>query len=198
MEDENGYMMLNFKNNFKYRQKTKDFSSYPYDYCIMLVFGCIGILIFIMTVIGQNFWGKKMDSSQNINISTLAGNNYMCPNDWLLNQGKCYKFLTSSKTWNESQHDCINLQAHLPMIHNSEELEFIQKNLKPGHLAWIGLYMISPRKQWRWINEHLFVEPKIFSIIGPTDSVSCAVTTGNQVYSEDCNSKFKGICQRDV
>lgn len=23
MEDENGYMMLNFKNNFKYRQKTK-------------------------------------------------------------------------------------------------------------------------------------------------------------------------------
>lgn len=46
----------------------------------------------------------------------------MCPNDWLLNQGKCYKFLTSSKTWNESQHDCINLQAHLPMIHNSEEL----------------------------------------------------------------------------
>ncbi|XP_023389697.1 killer cell lectin-like receptor subfamily F member 2 [Pteropus vampyrus] len=130
MEDEDGYMMLNCKNNFKYRQKTK-------------------------------VQVKKLDSSQNINISTLAGNNYMCPNHWLLNQGKCYKFLISSKTWNESQHDCINLQAHLLMIHNSEELEFIQKSLKPGRLARIGLSMISPRKQWMWINEHLFVEQKI-------------------------------------
>ncbi|XP_006906907.1 killer cell lectin-like receptor subfamily F member 2 [Pteropus alecto] len=163
MEDEDGYMMLNCKNNFKYRQKTKDFSPYPYDYCIMLVFGCIRILIFMMKVIGPNFWVqvKKLDSSQNINISTLAGNNYMCPNHWLLNQGKCYKFLISSNTWNESQHDCINLQAHLLMIHNSEELEFIQKSLKPGRLAQIGLYMISPRKQWMWINEHLFVEQKM-------------------------------------
>ncbi|KAM5251412.1 killer cell lectin-like receptor subfamily F member 2 isoform 1-T1 [Hipposideros larvatus] len=198
MEDGDGYMMLNRKNLFKSRQRSKDFSLYPHYYCIMLVFGCIGILIFMVTVIGLNFCDKKMDFSQNVNVSSLAENKHMCPNDWLLNQGKCYKFPTSPKTWNESQRDCTKLQAHLPVINNSKELEFIQKSLKPGCPVWIGLYVISPGKQWKWINEHDFLKQKIFSIIGPTDFRSCAVTTRNQVYSEDCNSKFNGICQRDV
>ncbi|XP_032973886.1 killer cell lectin-like receptor subfamily F member 2 [Rhinolophus ferrumequinum] len=198
MEAEDGYMKLNCKNHFKSRQKSKDFSLYTQYYCIMQVFGCIGILIFMLTVIDLNFWDKKMDFSQNVNISSQAGSKCMCPNDWLLNQGKCYKFSTSSKTWNESQRDCTKLQAHLPVINNSKELEFIQKSLKPGCPGWIGLYIISPEKQWQWINEHAFVEQNIFSVIGPTNIMSCAVTTGNQVYSEDCRSKFNGICQRDV
>nr|XP_045043011.2 killer cell lectin-like receptor subfamily F member 2 [Desmodus rotundus] len=122
----------------------------------------------------------------------------MCQNDWLLNQGKRCKFSTSSKTWNESQHDCTKLQAHLPVIHAVEELEFIQKSLKPGQPSWIGLYIMPPGKQWMWINEHPFVEQKDFLVIGPTDSMSCAVRTGNQVSSEDCDSQFYGICQRDV
>ncbi|KAM7116807.1 killer cell lectin-like receptor subfamily F member 2 [Molossus nigricans] len=198
METEDGYMILNCKNRFKSRQRSKDFALCPYYYGILLVFGCTGILIFMMTVIGLNFSNKKMDFSQNENISSLAGNNYMCQNDWLLNQGKCYKFSTSSKTWNDSQCDCAKLQAHLPVIHNLKELEFIQKSLKPGCASWIGLYILSPGKQWMWINEHPFVELKNFSMITPTGSMSCAVTTRTQVYSEDCNSKFNGICQRDA
>ncbi|KAF6119337.1 killer cell lectin like receptor F2 [Phyllostomus discolor] len=76
--------------------------------------------------------------------------------------------------------------------------EFMQKNLKPGHPSWIGLYIMHPGKQWMWINECPFVEQKDFSVIGLTESMNCAVTTGNQVSSEDCDSKFYGICQRDV
>ncbi|XP_061062665.1 killer cell lectin-like receptor subfamily F member 2 [Eubalaena glacialis] len=161
------------------------------------------------------------------------GNNYVCPNDSLLNQGKCYRFSASSKTWNESQHDCAKLQAYLPVTQNSKELEFIQKSLKSGQPSWIGLYRTSPGKQWMWINEH-FVEQKKkkekysslgekrmdirtnleigypgladtlcllspgFSMTGPVDNMSCAVITRNQVYFEDCDSKFNGICQRDV
>ncbi|KAB0397088.1 hypothetical protein E2I00_015360 [Balaenoptera physalus] len=132
-------------------------------------------------VIGLNFWG----------------NNYVCPNDSLLNQGKCYRFSASSKTWNESQHDCARLQAYLPVTQNSKELEFIQKSLKSGQPSWIGLYSTSPGKQWMWINEY-FVEQKNFSMTGPVDNMSCAVITRNQVYFEDCDSKFNGICQRDV
>ncbi|KAM9073035.1 killer cell lectin-like receptor subfamily F member 2 [Megaptera novaeangliae] len=150
-------------------------------YCLMLVLGYIGILIFMTAVIGLNFWG----------------NNYVCPNDSLLNQGKCYRFSASSKTWNESQHDCAKLQAYLPVTQNSKELEFIQKSLKSGQPSWIGLYSTSPGKQWMWINEY-FVEQKNFSMTGPVDNMSCAVITRNQVYFEDCDSKFNGICQRDV
>ncbi|XP_008139054.2 killer cell lectin-like receptor subfamily F member 2 [Eptesicus fuscus] len=198
MENEDGYMRLNFKDRFKSRQRSKDFALNLHYYGILLAFGSIGILIYLMTVIGLNFSNEKMDFSQNVNISSLAGNNYICPNDWLLNEGKCYKFSTFPKTWNESQRDCSKLQAHLPVIHNLKELEFIQKSLKPGCPSWIGLYVISPGKQWMWINEHPLVELNHFSMIGPTDSMSCAVTTRNQVYSEDCGSKFNGICQRDV
>ncbi|XP_037023695.2 killer cell lectin-like receptor subfamily F member 2 [Artibeus jamaicensis] len=198
MEAEDGYMVLMGKTHVKSQQRSKDFALYPFYYCILLVVGCIGILTFVMTVIGLNFSNKKMDFSKNININSLAGDNYMCQNDWLLNQRKCYKFLTSSRTWNESQRDCMKLQAHLPVIHTLRELEFIQKSLKPGQPSWIGLYIVPPGKQWIWINEHPFVKQKDFSIIGPTDSMSCAVTTRNQVNSEDCDSKFYGICQRDI
>ncbi|XP_007965762.3 killer cell lectin-like receptor subfamily F member 2 [Chlorocebus sabaeus] len=196
METEDGYMMLNFKNR-KSKQKSKDFSVYPQYYCLLLIFGCLGILIFIMTVIGLKFWHKKMDFSQNVNISSLSGHNYLCPNDWLLNQGKCYWFSTSFKTWKESQRDCTELQAHLLVIQNVDELEFIQSSLKPGHFGWIGLYVTFPGNLWMWIDEH-FLVPELFSVIGPTDDRSCAVITGKRVYSEDCSSTFKGICQRDA
>lgn len=196
MENEDGYMML--KNHFKSRKRSKDVPLYLQYHCLLLVFGCIGILIFITAVIGLNFWFKKMDFSQKENITSLAGNNFVCPEDWLWNQGKCYRFSTFSKTWNESQRDCAKLQAHLPVIQNSKELEFIQKSLKLGHPGWIGLYMISPGKQWMWINEHLFVEQKHFTMIGSMDNMNCAVITRSQVYSEDCDSKFNGICQRDA
>ncbi|XP_068417026.1 killer cell lectin-like receptor subfamily F member 2 [Eschrichtius robustus] len=142
------------------------------------------------------------------------GNNYVCPNDSLLNQGKCYRFSASSKTWNESQHDCAKLQAYLPVTQNSKELEFIQKSLKSGQPSWIGLYSTSPGKQWMWINEYFMgseIETEVqlegydqkerevyFSMTGPVDNMSCAVITRNQVYFEDCDSKFNGICQRDV
>ncbi|XP_077809698.1 killer cell lectin-like receptor subfamily F member 2 isoform X5 [Macaca mulatta] len=180
MENEDGYMMLNFKNR-KSKQKSKDFSLYPQYYCLLLIFGCIGILIFIMTVIGLKFWRH----------------NYLCPNDWLLNQGKCYWFSTSFKTWKESQRDCTELQAHLLVIQNVDELEFIQNSLKPGHFGWIGLYVTFRGNLWMWIDEH-FLVPELFSVIGPTDDRSCAVITGKWVYSEDCSSTFKGICQRDA
>nr|XP_012332486.2 killer cell lectin-like receptor subfamily F member 2 [Aotus nancymaae] len=194
MENEDGYMMLNFKNR-KFKQKSKDFSLYP-SYCLLLIFGCVGILIFIMTVTDL-FWHKKVDFSQNVNISSLSGHNYLCPNDWLLNQGKCYCFSTSFKTWKESQRDCTQLQAHLLVIQNLDELKFIQNSLKPGHFGWIGLYVTSQGNLWMWIDER-FLVPQLFSVIGPTDDRSCAVITGKQVYSEDCSSTFKSICQRDA
>uniref|UniRef100_A0A667GTP0 Killer cell lectin like receptor F2 n=2 Tax=Lynx canadensis TaxID=61383 RepID=A0A667GTP0_LYNCA len=196
MENEDGYMVLDSKNRFK--SSSKECSLYPPNYCLMLVWGCIGILSIMITLICLNFWEEKMDFSQRVNISRLAGNNHVCPKDWLLNQGKCYRFSMPSKTWNESQHDCAYLQAHLPVIQSLKELEFIQKSLKPGNPAWIGLYIASPGKQWMWINKHLFVEENNFLMIGPTDHTSCAVATRNQVYSEDCNSNFNGICQRDA
>ncbi|XP_041592344.1 LOW QUALITY PROTEIN: killer cell lectin-like receptor subfamily F member 2 [Vulpes lagopus] len=174
MENADGYMVLDYKNHFKFRQKSKGFSLYLQYYCLMLVCSCIGILIFMITLICLNFWG----------------NNYLCSKDWLLNQEKCYMFSISSKTWNKKP-------------------EFIQRTLKPGSPGWIGLYVTSPGK-WMWINKHPFNDEAfltmflgeqheiIFLIIGPTDHKRCALITGNQEYSEDCNSKFNGICQRDA
>ncbi|XP_049639861.1 killer cell lectin-like receptor subfamily F member 2 [Suncus etruscus] len=125
--------------------------------------------------------------------------NYSCPKTWLLNQRKCYWFLTSPKTWNKSQYDCISLYSHLLVIQTWSELEFIQENVKPGHPAWIGLHISAVQgNQWIWIDEHPFVEQNSFPIIGPTNNMSCAVITGRQVYSEDCNSRFIGICQKEA
>ncbi|CAD7681387.1 unnamed protein product [Nyctereutes procyonoides] len=220
MENADGYMVLDYKNCFKFRQKSKGrniVSPCIYNIIVLLVCSCIGILIFMITLICLNFWGKIMDFSQKVIISPLVGNNYLCSKDWLLNQEKC-TFSISSKTWNESdlgtlpfchfapssesQHDCANLQAHLPVIQTFKELESIQRTLKPGSPGWIGLYVTSPGK-WMWINKspfrsNVYALSPSFLITGPTDHKRCALITGNQVYSEDCNSKFNGICQRDA
>ncbi|XP_045410662.1 killer cell lectin-like receptor subfamily F member 2 [Lemur catta] len=58
IESEDGPMTLNVRNCFKSSRRSKDFSLYPQYYCFMLVFGCIGIFIFVMTVIGLNFWDE--------------------------------------------------------------------------------------------------------------------------------------------
>ncbi|KAM6216267.1 killer cell lectin-like receptor subfamily F member 2 [Rhynchocyon petersi] len=126
-----------------------------------------------------------------------AGSNFKCPNHWLLNRGKCYWFSSSFKTWKESQHDCTMQQAHLLVIQNLDELVFIQSNLKPGHFGWIGLSTKHQGNRWTWINERLLV-PHLFPVIGTADHNSCAVITGKQVYSEDCNCRFNSICQKDA
>ncbi|XP_036924238.1 killer cell lectin-like receptor subfamily F member 2 [Sturnira hondurensis] len=133
MEAEDGYVVLMGQTHVTSQQRPKDFALYPFYYCILLVVGCIGILIFVVTVIGLNFSNKKMDFSKNVNSNSLAGN------------------------------------VFVP-------------------------YVLNQRNSTNWLHR-LNVS---FSVIGPTDRMSCAVTTRNQVISEDCDSKFYGICQRDA
>ncbi|XP_006903259.1 PREDICTED: killer cell lectin-like receptor subfamily F member 2 [Elephantulus edwardii] len=197
MENEDGYMTLKPKNHLKVKDKSADFAWYPQCYCLMIIFGCVGILAFMTIIIGLDYQNKKMDFLQNVNSSNVAGSNFTCPNHWLLNQEKCYWFSTSFKTWKESQLDCKNQQAHLLVIQNLDELAFIQSKLKPGHFGWVGLYVTHQGNRWTWIDEHLLI-PQLFPVIGPTDHNSCAVITGSQVYSEDCNCKFNSICQKDA
>ncbi|XP_004596499.1 killer cell lectin-like receptor subfamily F member 2 [Ochotona princeps] len=181
MENEDGYMSLNLKDRLKSREGLKGISPSLQRYCCMVLCGCIGILIFLVTMIGLKFWGE---------IS-------VCPKDWLLNQGKCYWLSTSFKTWRESQHECAQWRAHLLLIRNLDELRFVQSSLKRGYLGWIGLYGTAQGRPWRWIDEQAFV-PQLFSVIGPQDDRSCGILTGRQVYSEDCDSTFNAICQRDA
>ncbi|XP_077024326.1 killer cell lectin-like receptor subfamily F member 2 [Tamandua tetradactyla] len=184
MENEDGYMISKFKNCLKSRQRSKDFSLYPKFYCLLLVLGFIEILIFMIAVNGLKFWDKKQGFPKNVNISSLAGNNSKCLNGWLLNKRKCYWLSTSFKTWKESRHDCTKLQEHLLVIQNLDELGFIQNSLKSGYFSWVCLYITSQGNH--------------FSMIGLTANKSRAIVIGKHVYSEECNSKFNGICQRQA
>ncbi|XP_034502109.1 LOW QUALITY PROTEIN: killer cell lectin-like receptor subfamily F member 2 [Ailuropoda melanoleuca] len=130
MENEDGYMVLDCKNLFKSRQRSKDFSLYPRYYRLMLVCSCVGILIFMITLISLNFWDLFISERESLCSS----------------QGE-----EQREREKESQADC-RLSGSLMS----------------------------------------------FLLMGPMDHKSCAVITGNQVYSEDCNSRFNGICQRDA
>ncbi|XP_054974622.1 killer cell lectin-like receptor subfamily F member 2 [Sorex araneus] len=208
MENEDGYMTLVRRTRFKSEQRSKDLSWCLRCYSLVLLCGCLGILFFMVAVIGLHFRSlsnfsfaltkdKNMDLHKTVNISSLGEKESTCPNEWLLSQGKCYRFSTSPKTWNKSQHDCLNLQSHLLVIQTPKELEFVQKNLKPGHPGWIGLHVSEVQgNQWMWIDEQPFVEQNSFAIVGPRENMNCAVITGSSIYSEDCNSNFFGICQR--
>nr|XP_034963166.1 killer cell lectin-like receptor subfamily F member 1 [Zootoca vivipara] len=118
----------------------------------------------------------------------------VCPVQWQLHRDKCYWLSENIKTWDESQHDCSTRDSQLLVIQDKEEMDFIKSITK--HAAhWIGLSRLKLEKKWIWItgsqlDQSLFPEPDY------AEENSCA-RIRHEVTSEDCNSVFKWICQKD-
>ena len=72
-----------------------------------------------------------------------------CPNGWTYFSGtnSCYKFMTSSVSWNDARSACLDLNADLPSITNEATNSFLTS--LTTSLCWTGGFLDFDNK-WKW------------------------------------------------
>uniref|UniRef100_A0A3P9DT97 C-type lectin domain family 10 member A n=1 Tax=Maylandia zebra TaxID=106582 RepID=A0A3P9DT97_9CICH len=92
-----------------------------------------------------------------INNSSTAGG--CCPMGWTVFESNCYFFSGDSRSWNESRDWCETQQAHLVILRNDKEWDFVTHRSMP-HFYWIGLSDWRTGR-WEWVNQTPYtVEPR--------------------------------------
>ncbi|XP_035285555.1 CD209 antigen-like protein E isoform X2 [Anguilla anguilla] len=73
-----------------------------------------------------------------------------CLTGWRIHQGKCYFFSTKKMHWSQSQEYCTSKGAHLVIIKNQQEQNFVSSSIRETH--WIGLSDRDTEGQWVWVD----------------------------------------------
>ncbi|XP_021021020.1 killer cell lectin-like receptor subfamily B member 1B allele B isoform X2 [Mus caroli] len=175
---------------------------------LALKFGCAGLILLVLVVIGlsvlvlsvQKSSVQKIcvDVQENRTTNTTA--KLECPQDWLSHRDKCFHASQVSNTWKESLADCNRKGATLQLIQDQEELKFLQDLIKKEYNSfWIGLSYTLPDMKWKWINGST-LNSDVLKITGDTENGSCAVLSVGEgkVISESCASDNRWICQKEL
>ncbi|XP_072104393.1 uncharacterized protein [Mobula birostris] len=78
--------------------------------------------------------------------------NYLlrCPTGWTRFRESCYQFSSSENIWVEAQRQCASVDAHLVVINNANEQDFLTTTYRTRH--WIGLSDAASEGDWRWVD----------------------------------------------
>ncbi|XP_073451213.1 killer cell lectin-like receptor subfamily B member 1B allele C isoform X2 [Aquarana catesbeiana] len=120
----------------------------------------------------------------------------LCPSGWLWDRENCYNISSGGeyRTWNESREVCEGMGAHLLVIEDREQQEFINRsiNQQTDRKFWIGLYRDGDG--WRWVDGRLY-NTGLFHLSG--SSGDCVWWEADSGYNEDrCQSQHSWICQK--
>ncbi|XP_037769352.2 killer cell lectin-like receptor subfamily B member 1B allele A [Chelonia mydas] len=121
----------------------------------------------------------------------------LCPRHWVPHRDKCYWVSKDNQYWSGGHADCSRRESHLLVIQDREELEFIQNITRDQNHVWIGLSITSPGRNWTWVDGSLFNQTR-FTVSRPAEDNSCAAVKKNQIKSENCNTPYKWICQKEA
>ncbi|CAI5796781.1 C-type lectin domain-containing protein [Podarcis lilfordi] len=150
---------------------------------ILLVIKLIGTSLFLLYASQIFFQGDP--------ILTPSGVKDGCPIRWVLYAGKCYFFSAEEKTWNDSQEDCAQSNAHLAVVNNKAELMFLFN--RTNHFEYfIGLTQQGSKGLWRWIDNRAY-DPDVLNI--RSRIYDCAVLGLHLVTSAPCSVVNRWICE---
>uniref|UniRef100_A0A4W5PLW3 C-type lectin domain-containing protein n=1 Tax=Hucho hucho TaxID=62062 RepID=A0A4W5PLW3_9TELE len=91
------------------------------------------------------------------NISLLMNENgtegrSACPSGWSKYGSRCFRYISTERTWAESEQFCVYQGANLASVHSTAEYHFIQEMvmIQTGGLphAWIGGYDLAQEGLW--------------------------------------------------
>ncbi|KAK3507420.1 hypothetical protein QTP70_020384 [Hemibagrus guttatus] len=111
-----------------------------------------------------------------------------------------YGMSNEKKSWEESRKDCREKGADLLIINNTEEQEFIGKQL--GNFeAWIGLSDEVKEREWKWVDGTTLNTSFSYWAEGEPNNVGeedCAVISGSICNDRKCSDKLPWICEKPV
>ncbi|KAL7977594.1 hypothetical protein Chor_009543, partial [Crotalus horridus] len=95
-------------------------------------------------------------------IAKYAAKAASCPRDWLKKQGNCYGYFDAELSWDAAELECQSYGpgCHLASILSRHESSMLSVYIrdKQGSLSsvWMGLYDISGKRRWRWVDESTY------------------------------------------
>ncbi|XP_072280917.1 natural killer cells antigen CD94-like [Pyxicephalus adspersus] len=140
--------------------------------------------------------GKELQ----MNSTQPSAGCFLCPNGWLRHRMSCYFFSSGKeyRTWNESQETCVRMGAHLLVIEDHEQEEFINNSSrhKSDEEFWIGLSRDG--FGWRWVNGQRN-NGNLFQLRSGRSLKNCVKMHVKTTYiKEFCQNKHSWICQMRV
>ncbi|KAL1764464.1 killer cell lectin-like receptor subfamily B member 1A [Sigmodon hispidus] len=180
----------------------------PRSHRLALKLSCAGLILLVLTVIGLSVLVRVLIQNpsrekcrvyiqENMAKTTDSPAEVECPKDWLPHRDKCIHFSQDSNIWMAGLADCATKGATLLLVQDKEDLTFIKDSWKEKvDPFWIGLSYAWPGKKWRWINGST-LNSDVFQITGEAEKNSCASISWDKVFSEDCDSDNRWICQKE-
>ncbi|XP_041910446.1 killer cell lectin-like receptor subfamily B member 1A [Arvicola amphibius] len=181
----------------------------PCSHRLALKLSCAGIILLLLTMIGLSVLVRVLIQKPSIEkcreyipriaaSSTESPVQLTCLNDWLPHREKCIQFSREIGVWKDGLSNCARKGATFLLIQDREELRFVKDLIKEkGHSFWIGLTYSLPDKNWRWINGST-LSSDVLNIIGYFKLNSCVTVSKDKVFSENCDSENKWICQKEL
>ncbi|XP_060037377.1 C-type lectin domain family 4 member G-like isoform X4 [Erinaceus europaeus] len=107
---------------------------------------CVIILSVLLARVSQSLTSTRKDLKDfraELSLATGPHNRscQLCPTWWLPAQGSCYFFSQGQATWAEAQRLCLASEAHLVVVGDLEEQNFL-KEANRDHSYWLGLKAI--------------------------------------------------------
>ncbi|XP_061273975.1 C-type lectin domain family 4 member A isoform X1 [Bos javanicus] len=98
--------------------------------------------------------------------STLEGKDWSCcPKNWGPFSSNCYFIYNGAKSWNDSEKECLRMNAHLLVINTKAEQDFITQKLKTDSAYYVGLSdrtLTTGERHWQWVDEIPYNESATF------------------------------------
>ncbi|KAL1269580.1 hypothetical protein QQF64_031869 [Cirrhinus molitorella] len=179
--------------------------------CVMFTVLLLFSFLVIGIVTGLNFRkNPQEDQTRGLLSDDITPipfqNKGLCSDGWVSYKNTCYLIMSVNRTWELSEALCHIHGAHLMVVNNEEELEFISRVVQKRTDYWIGLKR-NKMGQWFWVNgDNYNLTPHFWDENQPAywDMESCVHFKGSDtarqklMHDADCHSERYHICERKI
>ncbi|KAJ6652988.1 hypothetical protein lerEdw1_010257 [Lerista edwardsae] len=122
--------------------------------------------------------------------------------EWEYFDGWCYYFSVEMATWHTASAHCEDKNAHLVVIHDEAEQNFIQSQTRNG-IYWIGLNDLAGEGKWTWVDgteyKNSFKKWKKGEPNDMGNEEDCArIQYAGEWNDETCNTGSLYVCEKPL
>uniref|UniRef100_A0AC11DCB2 C-type lectin domain family 4 member A n=1 Tax=Ovis aries TaxID=9940 RepID=A0AC11DCB2_SHEEP len=127
-----------------------------------------------------------------------------CPKSWGPFSSNCYFISNGANFWNDSEKECLRMNAHLLVINTKAEQDFITQKLETHYAYYMGLSdktLPMGERHWQWVDQTPYNESVTFWHGGEPNNPNEHCVMLNAVSNKwgwndsACNERHKFICK---
>ncbi|CAL8333038.1 unnamed protein product [Merluccius merluccius] len=166
-----------------------------------LVFLSIGLLCFLQASLNISLrlgWKESRDPTSSPNLTKRE-----CYTSWQMFSASCYYISMLRGNWQTGHQDCLERRAHLVIVNNRQELDFVMRLAREPTAAWIGMNDFKREGFWRWLDGTPVTRDSSYWAPGQPDDAGgedCGEIRAQDNFSGfndyNCNTRLNWICEK--